>query len=202
VDQKPSTNGAGWKWIAGGLALLVSYQLGYSSGSTRVSAPLNSSASYLDPSLGNSSMTMDTNMTMDTPPIVTATAPIPEELNNATEGPLSSDTSTARIPAPEPAGATATSRERLANINLSDDDGEYADTETGGASAPSSSTPAYPTPTYSAPSYAPPPRVGCAENGTCYGDVSSTTGLPKTTYVHGYTRRDGTYVRSHYRSHR
>ena len=40
----------------------------------------------------------------------------------------------------------------------------------------------------------------CAENGSCYGDISSATLRPKTTHVSGYTRRDGTYVRGHYRS--
>ncbi len=42
----------------------------------------------------------------------------------------------------------------------------------------------------------------CAENGSCYGDISDVTGLPKTTHVNGYYRRDGTYVRGHYRSRR
>ena len=42
----------------------------------------------------------------------------------------------------------------------------------------------------------------CAENGSCYGDVSNITGLPKTTHVDGYYRKDGTYVRGHYRSRR
>jgi hypothetical protein len=41
-----------------------------------------------------------------------------------------------------------------------------------------------------------------AENGSYYGETSKITSLPKTTYVNGYTRKDGTYVRSHYRSHR
>ncbi len=45
-------------------------------------------------------------------------------------------------------------------------------------------------------------RPGCAENGSCYGDISALTGRPKTTHVSGYYRRDGTYVRSHYRSRR
>jgi len=43
---------------------------------------------------------------------------------------------------------------------------------------------------------------GCAENGSCYGDISPQTGLPKTVTVQGYIRRDGTYVRGYYRSHR
>ena len=44
--------------------------------------------------------------------------------------------------------------------------------------------------------------IGCAENGSCYGDISSITGRPKTISVGGYYRRDGTYVRGHYRSRR
>ena len=42
--------------------------------------------------------------------------------------------------------------------------------------------------------------VGCAENGSCYGDISNINGLPKTTHVNGYFRSDGPYVRGHYRS--
>jgi hypothetical protein len=40
----------------------------------------------------------------------------------------------------------------------------------------------------------------CEENGSCYGDISDKTGRPKTVDVHGYYRKDGTYVRGHYRS--
>lgn len=40
----------------------------------------------------------------------------------------------------------------------------------------------------------------CAENGSCFGDISEATGRPKTTHVNGYYRRDGAYVRGHYRS--
>ena len=40
----------------------------------------------------------------------------------------------------------------------------------------------------------------CAENGSCYGDISELTGRPKTVPVQGYYRKDGTYVRGHYRS--
>ena len=40
----------------------------------------------------------------------------------------------------------------------------------------------------------------CAENGSCYGDISVNTGRAKTVRVGGYYRRDGTYVRGHYRS--
>ena len=42
--------------------------------------------------------------------------------------------------------------------------------------------------------------VRCAGNGSCYGDISPVTGKPKTVYVNGYYRKDGTYVRGYYRS--
>ena len=48
---------------------------------------------------------------------------------------------------------------------------------------------------FTSPSYG-----GCAENGSCYRDISSVNGTPKTIQVDGYYRRDGTYVRGHYRS--
>lgn len=49
--------------------------------------------------------------------------------------------------------------------------------------------------------YSGPPTVvsGSAENGSYYGEPNKN-GVPKTVHVHGYFRRDGTYVRSHYRS--
>jgi hypothetical protein len=39
-----------------------------------------------------------------------------------------------------------------------------------------------------------------AENGSYYGEISTVNGLPRTHYVNGYYRADGTYVRSYYRS--
>ena len=39
-----------------------------------------------------------------------------------------------------------------------------------------------------------------AENGSYYGEISDYTGRPKTVHVRGYYRKDGTYVRGHYRS--
>lgn len=38
-----------------------------------------------------------------------------------------------------------------------------------------------------------------AENGSWYGQLNAN-GVAKTVYVRGYYRRDGTYVRGHYRS--
>lgn len=45
-----------------------------------------------------------------------------------------------------------------------------------------------------------PSRPAVAENGSYYGEISPVTGRPKTVSVSGYFRRDGTYVRGHYRS--
>lgn len=52
-----------------------------------------------------------------------------------------------------------------------------------------------PAPAYRAPT-TPPPCSGYA----CYAQSSPTTGQPRTTWVNGYTRRDGTYVAGYYRS--
>jgi hypothetical protein len=52
-----------------------------------------------------------------------------------------------------------------------------------------------PAPPLARPAGCNPPGLGC-------GEISRTTGLPRTEYVSGYTRPDGTYVRSYYRSHR
>ncbi|MGA4578032.1 YHYH domain-containing protein [Limisphaera sp. VF-2] len=46
-----------------------------------------------------------------------------------------------------------------------------------------------------------PVRPFVAENGSYYGQRNAY-GVPKTVYVKGYFRRDGTYVRGHYRSAR
>ena len=51
-----------------------------------------------------------------------------------------------------------------------------------------------------APVPAPPVGSSCAENGSCYGDISNINGMPKTQSINGYYRKDGTYVRGHYRS--
>ncbi|MFW8591069.1 hypothetical protein ACOI22_09735 [Glaciecola sp. 2405UD65-10] len=42
-------------------------------------------------------------------------------------------------------------------------------------------------------------KYQCAENGSCFNDISKLTGNHKTIHVEGYYRSDGTYVRGHYR---
>lgn len=48
------------------------------------------------------------------------------------------------------------------------------------------------------------PSHGRAENGDAYNEDNDGDGRREPVYVSGYHRRDGTYVRSHYRarSHR
>lgn len=58
-------------------------------------------------------------------------------------------------------------------------------------------------PTYSTPTYGGSDSwARTCPGGSCYGQISTVTGNARTTYVRGYTRRDGTYVGAHYRSHR
>lgn len=44
------------------------------------------------------------------------------------------------------------------------------------------------------------PSYGAPAQG--YGQISRETGLPRTNYVQGYYRADGTYVQPYYRSQR
>jgi Bacterial SH3 domain len=55
---------------------------------------------------------------------------------------------------------------------------------------------------YEAPSTAPVPSYKPLPQLDGYGAISNITGRPKTTYVRGYYRKNGTYVRPHYRSRR
>jgi hypothetical protein len=52
--------------------------------------------------------------------------------------------------------------------------------------------------TYRSPSYSSYSSYSGYASG--YGEISSTTGLPRTTYVSGYYRDSGTYVSPYYRS--
>lgn len=53
-------------------------------------------------------------------------------------------------------------------------------------------------PTHTIPSYEP----YSAENGSYRGEISEKTHRSKNVHVKGYKRKDGTYVRGHYRSKR
>jgi hypothetical protein len=67
---------------------------------------------------------------------------------------------------------------------------------------PSYSTPSY-TPSYTyRPSYTYTPsyRVPSLPSYSGYGAISTTTGLPRTHWVNGYYRANGTYVNGYWRS--
>jgi hypothetical protein len=55
---------------------------------------------------------------------------------------------------------------------------------------------------YTPPAYNSAPASDYCRNSNYYGAPSCVTGLPKTHYVNGYYRKDGTYVRPYYRSRR
>lgn len=93
----------------------------------------------------------------------------------------SSDPYPGNSPPPAPASAASTTSYPGTSPNVPSTD--YSNTT---STTSSTTTPAYK------------PRV--AENGSYYGEISEKTGRPKTVYVRGYYRKDGTYVRSHYRS--
>jgi LysM repeat protein len=60
-----------------------------------------------------------------------------------------------------------------------------------------------PAQTYQAPSYAPTqPWAKTCPNGSCFGDTSTVTGNPRTTYVSPHVTKNGTYVGGYYRSHK
>jgi len=44
------------------------------------------------------------------------------------------------------------------------------------------------------------PASSSCSGYSCYGQVSDTTGQPRTNYVSGYSRDNGTYVDPYYRS--
>jgi len=53
------------------------------------------------------------------------------------------------------------------------------------------------------PKFAPGVEVAAPrERATGYGVISERTGRPRTQFVRGYTRKDGTRVEAHYRSRR
>jgi hypothetical protein len=70
------------------------------------------------------------------------------------------------------------------------------------AATPAVTLPAQPQPAPVPSAPAPTSADGAAPAASGYGQISKTTGLPRTTYVSGYTRKDGTHVAPYYRSHR
>lgn len=204
MEQK---QGSGWKWIAGGLALIVTYQLGYESGSksTPAAQPPYADSRYVTPSpdvTGVDALTTPSPSMAETLSDISSD-PSGETTDNSTEA---AETPT---PTPLPAPGTGYHSDPIvlaASNDEASDDGEGADASADSlaiAPTPAGTAAAGPAvPSSALSTYVPPKPVsyGCAENGSCYGDFSSATGRPKTVSVRGYYRKDGTYVRGHYRS--
>ena len=63
---------------------------------------------------------------------------------------------------------------------------------------PTYTTPTYTTPTYTTPTYTTPTYT--TPTYTSYKYEPTYSSSPKTVHVRGYYRKDGTYIRPHYRS--
>ena len=220
--EQPTKSGGVWKWVAGAFALVISYGAGFeagrdesrtTSGQTEevasfveaTSAPILAEAEPADPALLPSATPAKPETALPTDEVDGRNS---EAAGFATGSLHASETSTSSTEL-TPAILAAATQAAL------DDDGEDEPSapslETALSSVPSVDTASSPNPVgddstsssvaYSAPIALPSRSTGgCAENGSCYGDVSSATGRAKTISVGGYYRRDGTYVRGHYRS--
>ena len=212
MDQKQ--NGNGWKWVAGGLALICSYQLGYSAGTDDSAPP------QFQPTLASG--------TSDPAPEVVLPASSPASLETVASAPDAEaeasnslqEAATEIAPAGQEAPASGALGPTSPDSFDRDDESESEEASQRFASqedveeranafaaslapatrTPSTTGPVPSTPLSTTPAPSRPISVGCAENGSCYGDISTATGRPKTVRVRGYYRKDGTYVRGHYRS--
>jgi hypothetical protein len=215
VEDK--NNGGAWKWVAGALAIALSYNVGYESGfsakrpqSLPPAAELSYEATPDVTAVDGPGLPVDPMLTAAAGPPAADEVPtieVPQHLKDK----LAALT---REPQPEeqpsfaaigddyssfqhvPAEGESDEGLSAATVIASD---EYADGAASEAQAASLAPVAASAVTsrYAAPK---PVAVGCAENGSCYGDISSATDRAKTVAVGGYYRRDGTYVRGHYRS--
>jgi hypothetical protein len=206
-EKQPQSKGPN-VWAVGFAALFAGYLMGqYGARGTQQAA---SAASAIPPVVAPTNTDMnavDMNAT-DFNATAATTAPaavVPVDASDTNTDDESDGTTNqpgyAYAPAPTPPTATDDSDTPAAQVASSDD--QSSDDAAAPAATVTSSVPSYqPSYSYSAPSTA---YSGSSSNcvGTgCYGVISNVTGLPRTTYVHGYFRKNGTYVQPYYRSHR
>lgn len=205
--------GAGpfWKWVVAAGGLYFAYSLGYDDGKA-ASRPTGYVAYEASPAISSAVPSATRSSEPDeAAEAAAATALASSDAPAAAEGGTSSDDyyyindqgglvdASASSPTWQPSPSPATSPSA-----------SYAQ-----APEPQTSPASYPTPTPSESVWGPRAAVkaapvagalaaiavgGCAEDGSCFGDFSEATGRPRTVRVQGYYRRDGTYVRGHYRS--
>ena len=215
-DPKTKTN-SNWKWLLAGAGVILAYSMGYGQGSSDRST-VYAPTTYSDTAAASEPLPFVTATDDATTAALQASdaadiAARATEDQSADDGDDGDDGDTyapSHPTARQFAGYSAGS-DTNGYTGRDDQDQSAAEADdTGNALA--SDTPSasgLPTPSYryTGNSYPLPvattsPKYGCSETGSCYGDISTTTGLPKTTYVHGYFRSNGTYVGSYYRSHR
>jgi hypothetical protein len=196
-------------WAVGFAALFAGYLMGQygASGAQQADSAAPSIAPVVAPSTTDMNA-VDMNATdLNATAAVAAPAVVPAEATeaNAADSTETTDQPTyAYAPGPTAPAATDDSDAPAAQVASSDDpSSDDATTPAVPAATVASSVPTYqPHYSYSTPSTG---YSGSSSNcvGTgCYGVISNVTGLPRTTYVHGYFRKNGTYVQPYYRSHR
>lgn len=226
MEDPQKNSGGGGKWIVGGIAVILAYGVGYGAGEAE---GLRRNADPVAPAAAAYALPQPES-TVETAATSLPAPPAPEGADDAEQESRDNGGSVdlygedefkpyAAGPPSPPSGTTyATPGTVQAGLNPPPAptirpmaaSTAAPPTSTGTVypyTAPRSinsagSTNGYPPVTAEAP--APVTRApvvgGCAENGSCYGDISATTGRPRTVHVGGYYRRDGTYVRGHYRS--
>lgn len=213
--EQPSSGGGG-KWALVAVGLLIAYSAGYSSGSGEQPTAYDSSApaysadstaftaaTAVEPAAATEDAAVDDAESSDAP------VEDAEDYADAEYYGDSEDEGVAVAAVTDANGASdiIANDRAFASPASPGDTGTYSQAAAATAVAASTST-VRPSSQYQPPTsytYTPPattsrPVAGCAENGSCYGDISAATGRPKTVAVSGYFRKDGTYVRSHYRS--
>lgn len=214
--EQPSSGGGG-KWVLVAVGLLIAYSAGYSSGSGEEPITYNASAPAYSadstaftalPAVERAAATEDYAAVDDAEssnaPVEDAEAYADAEYYGYSED---EGVDVAAVTDANGASDLVVNDRAFASPASPSDTSTYSQGAAATAVAATTSTVGpwsqYQPPTsytYTPPATTSRPVAGCAENGSCYGDISAATGRPKTVAVGGYFRKDGTYVRGHYRS--
>lgn len=214
-EQQPQKTGGNGGWLALG-ALVLGYVLGQSSGTSSNEqaygeTPTATLGTTVEDADDNATAAIQTELAEANEEALSLT-PEEDSETSKTDDPTGEQVATAYYTEPTKTADETRFAETSDGIGSPDDaiaaaaiSGTAATVATGGPwtryqSASNASS--YPTPAYN---YSPPTGSYAApkcEGVGCYGAISETTGLPRTTYVKGYFRKDGTYVQPHYRSRR
>jgi len=211
-NNQSSKGGTNWFLVVG--ALVVGYYAGNESDSKPTGAAYAETIPAADYTAAVGSLSDSDELEPPGEP-VEASDDTPEVADEAVEDAANQISQTSQqyaysYPAPatepDPLSPQATSSASVASSTTDQVALAVAGTAVAASAAPwTRYQPSNATPTYVPPggyAYQAPPSsaVPKCEGVGCYGATSAATGLPRTTYVSGYTRKDGTYVRPYYRS--